>query len=646
MSDKKQFKVSLPGTSLWRGGVSWRNKLIALIVVAFVGLGVLAFSAFIGLESLTQGFSEQQKAEDYRRQSLLFANKLLSLERASNNLTLGQTDQFAADLQALVDQSSLLESAALNLNQPELSTMASGLSVKMASYQTMKSEWLSLSKQVGFSNAEGAWGEIEKKSKKLDSIVKLAMIAKPIELVVNNQKNWLNTRQMVFSEKVEVSLAELEGIVTERKWEKIVIGKAIAAYRSAFDPLKQLMGSIIEVKKNNEIIQKEVEAIILEQSTLLDEVVVAEAVKKADESHMMAITTVIVVACIVGLIFLFSLAAISMQLNVQLGRMGRLFSRVADGDLSEKLALTKNENDEFNQLAAASNGMIEDIGHVVSKVVNSSQSLLGVKDDLSSASEKLAKGSLLIEAETEHATAATLQISGSVGDVARRSSVASDSIRSVSSSAESGVKATGESVESMKHIADLIETTNSEVQEFSNSSTQMEGIIDVINSLADQTNLLALNAAIESARAGEAGRGFAVVADEVRALAQKTVSATGNIGEIISEFNGRADRMSKLMDQGISLAKSGAAKADNVSSIFNQINDSIDQVSSDVDHVVVSMDEISSATDGIATQMDQIFQHTVESKTIRESLVEHISELDSQAEHLAKASSRFHLAPK
>lgn len=37
---------------------------------------------------------------------------------------------------------------------------------------------------------------------------------------------------------------------------------------------------------------------------------------------------------------------------------------------------------------------------------------------------------------------------------------------------------------------------------------------------------------------GEAGRGFAVVADEVRKLAEKTMTATQEVGKAITEIQG------------------------------------------------------------------------------------------------------------
>jgi methyl-accepting chemotaxis protein len=78
-------------------------------------------------------------------------------------------------------------------------------------------------------------------------------------------------------------------------------------------------------------------------------------------------------------------------------------------------------------------------------------------------------------------------------------------------------------------------------------SRRIHVITEVINEIAARTNLLALNAAIEAARAGEHGRGFAVVAGEVRQLAQRTKSATDDIGVMVREINEEAERAASGM---------------------------------------------------------------------------------------------------
>jgi methyl-accepting chemotaxis protein len=143
--------------------------------------------------------------------------------------------------------------------------------------------------------------------------------------------------------------------------------------------------------------------------------------------------------------------------------------------------------------------------------------------------------------------------------------------------AKAGGEALARAFNGMKNITSAMGSMTSLIQNLGKSSQEINKIVEVIDEIADQTNLLALNAAIEAARAGDAGRGFAVVAEEVRKLAERSMKATKEIGEVISRVQGETQDAVKSTESGSREASEAMGMADRAADALKKIIEGVEK---------------------------------------------------------------------
>src|SRR4030067_234088 len=227
----------------------------------------------------------------------------------------------------------------------------------------------------------------------------------------------------------------------------------------------------------------------------------------------------------------------------------------------------KKQSQSIEKISGSIDGINTSIRDVAESIDTLSTSVMATSSsvlELESTIKEVADNTEVLEASVEETSTAIIEMSASIKQIADHADILADSaertvltvqeinlsIGTVEESArkaamlsekvsedaaQKGLKSVRKTMEGMDNIRLMMDKLSQVISELGRRSTQIGGILTIIDEVTDQTGLLALNAAILAAQSGEHGRGFAGVADEINELAEKTAVSTKDIAQLIED---------------------------------------------------------------------------------------------------------------
>jgi len=292
-----------------------------------------------------------------------------------------------------------------------------------------------------------------------------------------------------------------------------------------------------------------------------------------------------------------------------------------------KIATEQAEQARRQAETAKAEGML----HAANQLEGVVEIVTTASEELSAQIEQSSRGAEEQSHRVGETATAMEEMNATVLEVARNASQAAQTAEQAKGKAEDGAASVGLVVKGINEVRQQAQELESDMGTLGKQAEGIGQILNVISDIADQTNLLALNAAIEAARAGEAGRGFAVVADEVRKLAEKTMTATKEVGNAIRDIQagtrkniGNVERSGKTIEEATVLAN---ASGKTLLEIVTLVDATTDQVRS----IATASEQQSAASEEINQSIEDISRISSETSDAMRQSAQAVTELAEQS---------------
>ena len=286
--------------------------------------------------------------------------------------------------------------------------------------------------------------------------------------------------------------------------------------------------------------------------------------------------TVAVIAALILIVFVAIALVISKSILTPLAEANASLEKLANGngDLTQRLKV--RDKFEMGALAQNVNNLLGSLQQLILKIRDVATKVKGETSLIANGAQNIATLSNEQNQEIEQMAAASTQMSETASHVTSNAESAAEAALTMDEDGKTALATVQGSCTQMKELVAEMSNASDVVTQVGQDSENIGAVLQVIESIAEQTNLLALNAAIEAARAGEQGRGFAVVADEVRNLASKTQGSTEEIQQMIQQLQegskAAVGAMSNSISRGDSTENSIKATSDNLTAIAQSVS--------------------------------------------------------------------------
>nr|WP_260959666.1 methyl-accepting chemotaxis protein [Pseudomonas citri] len=408
-------------------------------------------------------------------------------------------------------------------------------------------------------------------------------------------------------------------------------GESMKAYRAAVSQFRDSQVASASALKR-----------MVEQDTRLNELnnhLTTSQIEKRDQETVLAKETLVIVTALALAFGLLAAWIITRQIVAPLQQTLVAVERVASGDLSENLVVSRR--DEMGQLQNSLQRMVISLRQLIGGISEGVTQIASAAEQLSAVTEQTSAGVNSQKLETDQVATAMNEMTTTVQEVARNAEEASEAAVAADQQAREGDRVVGEAIAQIERLAKEVGNSTEAMSHLKRESDKIGSVLDVIKSVAQQTNLLALNAAIEAARAGEAGRGFAVVADEVRSLAQRTQKSTEEIEELIVGLQSGTEQVATIMDNSRGLTDSSVELTRRAGGSLENITRTVSAIQSMNQQIAAAAEQQSAVAEEINRSVLNVRDVSEQTSAASEETAASSAELARLGVHLQTLVGRF-----